>query len=137
MAQVNVSWTADGEQRNLMDLLDLTRCGVLTTEHAASSHGIPVVVGEDGTAYGPAEIMAALKVDEPQDLEADQVKVLKAARRAGYTLDWTPAPKYRIVTVNGRGLKAGVDVEGYDTEFAADSMAEIYHDGEYRIEVMK
>jgi hypothetical protein len=30
---------------------------VLTTEHAASSYGVPVLVGEDGTAYGPADAL--------------------------------------------------------------------------------
>ena len=32
----------------------------LTTEHAASSYGVPVLVDEDGIAYGPADIVTTL-----------------------------------------------------------------------------
>ncbi len=31
-------------------------CGLLTTEHAASSHGIPIFITESGEARGPAEV---------------------------------------------------------------------------------
>jgi hypothetical protein len=44
---------------------------------------------------------------------------------------------WRIVTISGYGLPrgfGGVDREGYDTRFAADSMAEQFHEGTYRIE---
>jgi hypothetical protein len=43
------------------------------------------------------------------------------------------APRYRIVTVTGRGLPAGVDADGYETRLAAEAMAGEEHDGEYRI----
>lgn len=29
----------------------------LTTEHAASSYGIPVLVDEEGNAYGPMDVL--------------------------------------------------------------------------------
>ena len=53
---------------DLMDMSPITPFGpanvttdggqwlVATTEHPASSHGLPVVVDADGIAYGPAEI---------------------------------------------------------------------------------
>jgi hypothetical protein len=31
-------------------------CGVLTTDHAASCHGLPVFVRDDGAVLGPADI---------------------------------------------------------------------------------
>jgi len=31
----------------------------LTTDHAASSYGIPVLVGPDNTAYGPGDILGS------------------------------------------------------------------------------
>lgn len=30
--------------------------GTLTTDHAESSYGQPVIVGDDGTAYGPGDV---------------------------------------------------------------------------------
>lgn len=53
------------------------RWGVATTDHAASSQGFPVVVADDGTAYGPAEI-GSVWVDH------DDVATADALRRAGY-----------------------------------------------------
>lgn len=45
----------------------------------------------------------------------------------------TPA-KFRIVTLSGRGLPTTVEADGYDTELAAEQMADAEHDGKYRIE---
>ncbi len=33
-------------------------CGVMTTDHPASSYGLPVFVATDGRAFGPAEVEA-------------------------------------------------------------------------------
>ncbi len=40
-------------------------CGVLTTEHAASSYGMPVFVREDGTVLGAAELPHQLHATSP------------------------------------------------------------------------
>lgn len=40
------------------DLGGYVQEGELTTDHAASSYGQLVIVGEDGTAYGSAEVVA-------------------------------------------------------------------------------
>lgn len=73
-------------------------CGQLTTEHAASSHGLPVVVLEDGTALGPGEV-SALHVttyvetddvngrDVHRTLTADEHALIAAARLAGYVVE--------------------------------------------------
>lgn len=58
------------------------RSGVLTTEHSASSYGIPVLV-VDGVAYGSAEASGwrLTPVSVPEDLG-----LLLAARGAGYRI---------------------------------------------------
>lgn len=45
-----------GDPWNPAKILDNCRLGRLTTEHAASSYGLPVVVGEDGSAYGTGDV---------------------------------------------------------------------------------
>lgn len=78
------------------NLEDLCRIGVLTTEHAASSHGLPVVVA-DGEALGtsevgPLEAAGAVTVDDPTGqvfwapLDAAQLALVEAARLAGYAI---------------------------------------------------
>jgi hypothetical protein len=49
--------------------------GRLTTEHAASSYGLPVVVAEDGTAYGCAEV---------EEVRVADAHAAVAALNAGY-----------------------------------------------------
>lgn len=34
----------------------------LTTDHPASSYGIPVLVDDDGNAFGPADVIPAFRV---------------------------------------------------------------------------
>jgi hypothetical protein len=58
------------------------RHGVLTTEHAASSYGLPVVVGEDGQVYGPAEVPEIN--DLHCELSDEAAELIAAARSAGY-----------------------------------------------------
>jgi len=56
---------------------------VLTTEHSASSYGVPVaIVG--GRAYGPSDVLPALQPDPlPWLREAASVTVRSAAHQAG------------------------------------------------------
>lgn len=93
----------------LSDLLDSARAGVLTTAHAASSHGLPVVVDDDGTVYGAAECsnVEAYTYVETDDvagqdiyrpLTAGERVLLDAARRAGYDVRRESGPRsYRDV----------------------------------------
>lgn len=55
----------------------------LTTDHPASSYGLPVVI-LDGVAVGPAEC--------PAIVWAESDELIEAARRAGYAID--PAARY-------------------------------------------
>ena len=55
---------------------------ILTTNHAASSHGLPVVV-VGGQAYGPLDLEAALPRYQINVPEGDQ-DAERAARDAGY-----------------------------------------------------
>lgn len=56
--------------------------GTLTTEDAASSHGLPVVV-VGGTAYGPAEVGPVNTRPLGED-DVDEAALVEAARNAGY-----------------------------------------------------
>jgi hypothetical protein len=56
--------------------------GLATTNHAASSHGWPVVV-VNGIAYGPDEIGT---VDLPALNDPDLVVMYQTLSRAGYTV---------------------------------------------------
>jgi len=69
--------------------------GVLTTQHAASSYGQPVLVEDGGDPIGPAEAQAVLLYQPPYarrwaDMEdaqqAAQQAAVEAARRAGYQI---------------------------------------------------
>lgn len=61
----------------------------LTTEHSASSYGLPVMVAE-GQVYGPAEVQAVIIAREwprhrPADVQSQNAEeALQAAKRAGY-----------------------------------------------------
>ena len=55
------------------------KTGRLTTEHASSSYGQPVVVGDDGQSYGPGDIFLLMLLGGGDEAEA-------AALRAGYQL---------------------------------------------------
>jgi len=66
-----------GEERQIL--------GTLTTDHAASRYGLPVVVADDGTVYGPADLPAGDRTII--DLHAaGAVELIDAARRAGYVV---------------------------------------------------
>jgi hypothetical protein len=41
----------------LADTISPEIVGIMTTEHAASSYGMPVLVTDDGTAYGPGDMV--------------------------------------------------------------------------------
>lgn len=67
----------------------------LTADHAASTHGLPVVVRQSDGAVGPAEIgpVYACQYVETDDvagrdiyrpLTVDEIALVEAARRAGY-----------------------------------------------------
>lgn len=61
--------------------------GSLTTEHAASSYGLPVFVLE-GQAHGPDDLPAdaVLHIDEYATVGAQEA-MLQAARQAGFRID--------------------------------------------------
>lgn len=58
--------------------------GILTTDHAASSHGLPVVV-VDGVVYGPAELDGDLAVADSKD--PNNRALLITAKSAGYSIN--------------------------------------------------
>lgn len=74
----------------MLDLL-INECdGTLTTDHAASSRGLPVVVGSDGAALGSSEVGELTVAVYPslghEPLTAEQLAVVEAARAAGYQI---------------------------------------------------
>jgi hypothetical protein len=97
-ARIVVSWEVPREVRSLLDLLECVRTGVLTTEHAASSHGLPVVVDdESGVALGPAEVtrLAADLYDGGGTFRAatpEQIALWARASEAGYNVAPLPQP---------------------------------------------
>lgn len=86
---------ADLGHANLLEMLDASTDtrptkGYLTTEHAASSHGIPVVVTRDGVALGSAECPPITIHRDNDDVsigwEAEIDAANEAARAAGYRI---------------------------------------------------
>ena len=60
--------------------------GILTTAHAQSSYGMPVIVDTTGQVYGPADILEG-KVTVMLPRDAALPPLLLAAQAAGFTLD--------------------------------------------------
>jgi hypothetical protein len=58
--------------------------GHVTTEHASSSYGMPVLIDREGQPLGPAEIGAILAFPDPTE---GQRSLLDDARTAGYRVD--------------------------------------------------
>ncbi len=58
--------------------------GTLTTGHAASSYGMPVVVGEDGRVYGPADLPAGDCEIQPDGTSHQHADLIEAAVAAGF-----------------------------------------------------
>ena len=54
----------------------------LTTEHAASSHGQPVLVGADGTACGPGDL-AMMGARVTVATEVERVELVRAGYLGG------------------------------------------------------
>jgi hypothetical protein len=89
-----------GRGNNLLALesgTERTERGVLTTEHAASSYGLPVVVRDDGVVIGPKDLDNLRIVPSPiisDDIEGNEhhdypegaQATVQAARRAGYSV---------------------------------------------------
>lgn len=63
--------------------------GTLTTDHAASSYGLPVVVADNGTVYGPAESHGLADLQGAAHLHTGLVD---AARSAGYAIECPTYP---------------------------------------------
>lgn len=87
---VPVSWTPT-VSNSVLDLLVNDCDGTLTTDHAASSRGLPVlVVGVNGTAFGVAEVGELTVAVYPSlghtRLTAGQIALIEAARSAGYSV---------------------------------------------------
>lgn len=70
------------------EISDSGQCGTMTTEHAASSYGLPVLV-IDGQAYGPGDVLCHGRVaaDVEIGLIGASADELSACRRAGYWVD--------------------------------------------------
>lgn len=87
---INVTYTPAGT--HMLDALSAMRQGTLTTDHASSSHGLPVVVAAGGVALGPAEVDSVAVVrltagGAERDYTAAEVSMLEAARIAGYPVN--------------------------------------------------
>ena len=61
------------------------RLGTLTTEHPASSHGLPVLIDADDNPRGSAEV--DLLTDFPDD--GHIAEYIKSAQAAGYAVPTT------------------------------------------------
>ena len=72
----------------------------LTDEHAASSHGVPVLVGPDGSALGPGDT-CKLRVEAATD------EALTALRGAGFGFDDCRPAEIRLTPLDvGFDLRA-------------------------------
>ncbi len=66
-------------------ILANSRLGTLTTDHAASSYGLPVLVGDDGVARGPGDIEdAEIQIGRDGMTNAEYDAAVEAARNAGF-----------------------------------------------------
>jgi hypothetical protein len=98
---LRVTYRTLAEGDSLLDLIRGDRChrsGYLTTDSVMSSHGLPVLHdGETGQALGVTECDdITVDIYESTDdvtgrdiqrmLTADEMKIVEAARRAGYTV---------------------------------------------------
>jgi len=98
---LRVTYRTIAEADSLLDLISGDRChreGYLTTDSSASSHGLPVLHdGETGQALGVAEcgnitVDTYVSTDDAagrdihRELSTDEMAIVEAARRAGYTV---------------------------------------------------
>jgi len=67
------------------EVADYVIPGMLTTDHPASSYGLPVLVDEDGNAYGAAEVYEGSWSGEPGEPRDTFLEARAAA--AGYHLE--------------------------------------------------
>lgn len=103
--------------RRAGDTIDLfsdvgTVRGTLTTGHAASSHGLPVFVPDDGTALGPAEVDGVIEAEDAAVWTPEYLE-----HRRGQCWDNGPAAKrYEgpVVRLEARELWAAARAAGYD-----------------------
>lgn len=101
LPMLRVTYRTLVEPESLLDIISGDRCfrsGYLTTDSAAGSHGLPVLHdGETGQALGAAEcgditIDTYVSTDDVsgrdihRTLTADEMTIVEAARRAGYTV---------------------------------------------------
>ena len=61
--------------------------GMMTTEHAMSSYGLPVwVSGLTGKAHGPADLQGEIVLMDQGQMEEEAQEMIRLARSAGYTV---------------------------------------------------
>ncbi len=82
---------SDRPATDLFSDAEPSRClrGTLTTDHATSNYGLPVVVGDDGTVYGPADLPAGDCLIEDalgSGHFGDNPALIAAARSAGFVV---------------------------------------------------
>ena len=98
MMTINVAIFSGRPDPNAIGLetgTERTYNGVLTTDHAASSYGLPVLVRDDGQVLGPNDLDDLHLLTRParsEDVEGNEyaeypdgaAELVAAARRAGY-----------------------------------------------------
>lgn len=97
-------------------------------------HDHPGEVGEALDDLGDAKLRELVKARERVRMVEVPCETPYRVRTKELCRMGNPKKKWRIVTVSGPGLPHAVDVSGYDTRFAAESMASEWHEGKYRIE---
>ncbi len=121
---VRVSWTVESDSKDLFRaIVDSVKLGTLTIDHAASSHGLPVLVADSGEVLGSGEVglLRILPEESINDdagtstrspLTAEQAKTIQSAVRAGYrvqrVITYQPA---RVGVSDERGEVAGAYVD--------------------------
>lgn len=81
MAQLAVSYHDDRRPFSVTDVFGQEVDGLLTDEHSQSSYGLPVIVAEDGSVYGPGEIRSiACMIDDAAEIP----EILHRAKAAGF-----------------------------------------------------
>lgn len=96
MSNVRVSWIVESTSKDLLvAVCDSVKLGTLTTDHPASSRGLPVLIDDSGNPLGSAEVgqlrvMPAEFVNDDAGqvsavpMSAEQIKTIESAKLAGY-----------------------------------------------------
>jgi hypothetical protein len=82
---IRVYWSMSEWLGDMLAMVD-QRWGTLTTEHPQSCYGQPVLVGDDGAVYGPADLPTHAVLSPSGGYPAEMKNLKLAAVAAGFRL---------------------------------------------------